>query len=157
MKLSSWISDVFEEVLMEREIDSQKVEQHKVAAKEEGMTPISQSKSVLPVIRTPLAKPAVDSRLARKEAEQEQMRLQRIAYDAQRTAMANNTIVAVIVHAHQQLDNAQETMMSRYLGVSRTKTGNEFMQQVTLKLLALAEASVLSMVESYPKRIAEEV
>lgn len=157
MKLGNWVNGILEEVLMEREIDQQKVETQRVGATEEGMTLLNQGKGTLPVVRTPIAKPAVDTRLARKEAEKEQMRLQRLAYEAQRTAMANNTIVAVIVHAQQQLDSAQEAMMSRYLGVSRTKTGNEFMQQVTVKLLALAEASVLSLVESYPKRIAEEV
>jgi hypothetical protein len=157
MSISSWANSLLDEACLDREIDQQQVAQHKVEATEEGMAPIGQPKGALPVLRTPTARPAVDNRLGRREAEKEQLRLQQIAYYAQRTAMANNSIVAVVVHAHQQLDSTQEAMMSRYVGVTRTKTGNEYMQQVTLKLLALCEASVLSMVESYPKRIAEEV
>jgi len=138
-------------------IDAEEVERQKTKPGGENMTLSVQSKNTLPVLRTPIARPAVDTRMGRKEAEKEQMRLQQIVYAAQRTALANNSVVAVMVHAHQQLDAAQEAMMSRFIGVGRTKTGNEFMQGVTVKLLALTEASVLSLVESYPKRVAEEL
>ncbi|MBC7238495.1 MAG: hypothetical protein H5T71_00125, partial [Chloroflexi bacterium] len=58
MKLGNWVNGILEEVLMEREIDQQKVETQRVGATEEGMTLLNQGKGTLPVVRTPIAKPA---------------------------------------------------------------------------------------------------
>ena len=157
MGIGDWVNSFLDEFGADPEIDQEAVKASKATPSEEGMAPIGQPRGVLPVLRAPTARPAVDNRLGRKEAEKEQLRLQRIVYEAQRTAMVNNSIVAVIVHAHQQLDAAQEAMLSRFVGVQRTDTGNQFMSQVTVKLLGLAEAGVLALVESYPKRVAEEV
>ena len=60
-------------------------------------------------------------------------------------------------HGQRQLDLAQEIMADRFYGVKRRAAMNEFMGQVTSKCLSLAESGVMAILESHPKRIAEDL
>ena len=107
-------------------------------------------------MRMPVVKPPTESRQGRKMASEEQEKQWRMIQTTQRTVIAANSMVAVAVHAQRQLDIAQEFMADRFYGVKRHAAMNEFMGHVTSKCLSLAESGVMAILESHPKRIAEE-
>jgi hypothetical protein len=99
----------------------------------------------------------VESRKGRKELEAEQFRRWRMYNDAQRAVMAQHVMVATTVHAQSQLNYLQAELTDCYYSGDRTDAMNEFMASVTAKCLATAEAGVFAILESLPKKLAEEL
>ena len=157
MRIGDWLGGFLDEVGLEREVDQQAVDARKLGADEGKLASISQGRSVLPVIKAPPVRRLSDDRLSRRQGEEEMRRRQQMLWAGERTVAANQAMLAVAVHTYQQLDAAQEAMMSSYLGVKRTDTGNKFMAQVTNELLTFVKAGAMAMVESLPKRLAEEM
>jgi hypothetical protein len=108
-------------------------------------------------MRLPTVKPPNASRKGRKMAAAEQERQWSMVQTTQRTVIATNSMVGAAIHAQRQLDLAQEFMADRFYGVKRRAAMNEFMGQVTSKCLSLAESGVMAILESHPKRIAEDL
>ena len=108
-------------------------------------------------MKMPAVKPPSDTRRGRKMAEAEQEAQWRMIRTAQRTVVAANSVVAVSIHGQRQLDLAQEVMADRFYGVRRRPAMNEFMCEITSKCLSFAESGVMAIVESHPKRVAEDL
>jgi mRNA degradation ribonuclease J1/J2 len=138
-------------------VDQEELDSHKVPADEAGLVPVGSTKRSGAEIRLPAVRPATDSRQSKKLANAEQERQVRMAQTTQRTVLAQNSMVAVAVHAQRQLDLAQEIMIDCLYGVKRRPAMNEFMNQVTSRCLSLAESGVMAILESHPKRIAEDL
>jgi hypothetical protein len=107
--------------------------------------------------RVPEVRPAQATRQGRKEAAAEQARQWRMIQTARRHELAQTAVVAVAVHAHQQLDLAQEIMADRFYGGKRHEAMNQYMGQVTSKCLAMAEAGVMALMENLAKGLAEDL
>ena len=99
----------------------------------------------------------VESRKGRKEVEAEQIRRWKMLMAAQRAGMAQHVMVVTAVHAQSQLNYLQAELTDCYYSGDRTDAMNEFMASVTAKCLATAEAGVFAILESLPKKLAEEL
>ena len=110
-----------------------------------------------PEIRLPAVKPANNSRRSRQQAAAEQDRQWRMVQTTRRTFIADGSVVAVAIHAQRRLDLAQESMADRFYSLRRHPAMNEFMSRVTSRCLSMAEAGVMAILESHPKRIAEDL
>lgn len=116
-----------------------------------------QEPSPLPASRIPEVRPARSGRRARKAADAERERQWRMWQTTQRSILAAHSIVAVAVHAQEQLDMAQGIMADRFYDLERHDAMNPYMQDVTSKCLSVAEAAVLAILESHAKRLAEDL
>lgn len=106
---------------------------------------------------SPEVRPAAGTRQARKEAMAEQARQWRMIQTARRHELAQTAVVAVAVNAQRELDLAQDMMADRFYTGTRHEAMNAFMQQVTSKCLALAEAGVMAILENLPKGLGEDL
>jgi len=158
--------DLFDSLMADHEAEYRKernrvkqeeLDEQKVAAEEGVLVPADRPGCHSPEIRLPAVRAANDSRQSRKVAAAEQERQWRMVQTTQRTVIAANSMVAVAVHAQRQLDLAQEVMTERFYGVKRRSAMNEFMSHVTSRCLSTAESGVMAILESHPKRIAEEL
>jgi hypothetical protein len=136
----------------QEELDSQKA-----AAREGSLSLTRRSTSDIPRTTVPAVKPPGESRRGRKMAEEEQARQWRMEQATRRALAAINSVMVVTAHAQRQLDRAQAVMADRFYGVKRRAVMNEFMGEVTSRLVRITEAGVIAIVESHPKRIAEEL
>jgi len=138
-------------------VDQEELDQHKVPADEALLVPATPTKGNGTEVRLPAVRPATDSRQSKKLAHAEQESQWRMVQTTQRTVIAQNSMIAVAVHAQRQLDLAQEIMIDRLYGVKRRPAMNQFMNQVTSRCLSMAESGVMAILESHPKRIAEDL
>lgn len=127
------------------------------APKENSLVLTQHSAAQLTATRLPEIRPANNSRVARKEAEEEQKRQWRIVQSTQRTMLAASSMIGATVHAQRQLDAGQEALTGQFYGTNRHEVGNEFMQGVTSRCMAMMEAGVMAILESHPRRIAEDL
>jgi len=74
-----------------------------------------------------------------------------------RTVAVNESIVAVNLMAVRAVDRAQEMMMDNLYGRKLRESMNEFMASFTAQCLQLTRSEVLAVIESYLKRIAENL
>ena len=138
-------------------VERKKLDEQKVAADEGVLVPIDPSGRNSPEMRLPAVRPANHTRQSKKLAAEEQERQWRMVQTTQRTVVAANSMIAVAVHAQQQLDLAQEVMADRFYGSRRRPAMNEFMSEVTSRCLSMAESGVMAILESHPKRVAEDL
>ena len=149
----------YEEEYRQRDnrVDPEDLDSQKVAAPEESLAVTKSSGGHNQDMKMPTVKPPSDTRRGRKMAEAEQETQWSMIRTAQRTVLAANSVVAVAIHAQRQLDLAQEIMADRFYGVRRQPAMNEFMCEGTSNCLSLAESGVMAILESHPKRIAEDL
>ena len=138
-------------------VNQEELDRHKVEADDATLVPMASGKRGDAEVRLPAVRPATDSRQSKKLANAEQESQWRMVQTTQRTVIAQNSMIAAAVHAQRQLDLAQEIMIDRFYGVKRRPAMNEFMSHVTSRCLSLAESGVMAILESHPKRIAEEL
>jgi len=138
-------------------VSQDELDEKKVPAQDDSLAVVSPARNDSPAVRLPAVRPPTDNRRGRKAAEQEQARQWNMVQTTQRTALAADSMVAVTVHAQRKLDMAQEAMADRFYGVRRREAMNRFMGHVTSRCLGLAESGVMAILESHPKRIAEEL
>lgn len=138
-------------------VEQEEIDAQKETAQEGSLSLMKAPKRDDSDMKMPAVKPPSASRKGRKMAEAEQERQWHMVQATQRTVIATNSMVAAAVHAQRQLDLAQEFMADRFYGVKRRAAMNEFMGHVTSKCLSLAESGVMAILESHPKRIAEDL
>ena len=156
--------DLFEQLLQGFEDERQRSRaNHKefaaqqTMAKPDSLTLVPQVPKDTPAVRLPAVKPYAESRQARKEAEAEQRAQWRLVQTTQRTALAVSSMVAVSVHAQRQLNMGAGAMEACLWGEKRTEVMNQFVAQVTAECLARMDAGVMSVIETHPKRLAENL
>jgi hypothetical protein len=138
-------------------IGQEELDAQKVAAGEGSLSLARGSTSGVPQTRMPAVKAPGESRRGRKIAEEEQVRQWRMVNTTTRSYAAINSVIAVTAHALIQVDVLQDVMTQRFYGVKRREPLNQFMADVTSRFLRLGEAGVLAILESHPKRIAEDL
>lgn len=108
-------------------------------------------------MRLPAVRPAADTRIARKLAEQEQIRQWEIGQATTRTGLAVESTAVVIVHGYRVFDRAQNAITDEFYGVKRHEAMNEVMGKFAGKCLSCADSGIMAILESHPKRIAEHL
>jgi hypothetical protein len=108
-------------------------------------------------MRQPTVRPALDTRRAKKAAEAEQLQQWGMVQRTNRTALATESVAAVCVHGFRVLDKTQAVIADEYYGVKRNEAMSEMMRRFAAKCLGCAESGILAVMESHPKRIAEDL
>jgi hypothetical protein len=109
------------------------------------------------VLRQPAVKPALDNRRGRRAAEEEQIRQWRMVQTTNRTALAVESVAAVTVHGYRVMDRTQSVIADEYYGVKRNEAMSELMRRFASKCLSCSESGILALIESHPKRIADDL
>jgi hypothetical protein len=156
--------EMYEEIMADAQdgydsgtVSREDLEAQKVAAEEGSLRIGGSSLPSVPQVRIPTVKPPGGGRQARRQAEAELARQWRMVQTTQRSIIAVNSIIAVAAHGQRQLDIAQEVMSDRFYGVKRRPAMNQFMANVTSRCLQMAEAGVMAILESHPRRVAEDL
>jgi len=108
-------------------------------------------------MRLPAVRPAVDNRRGRKAAEEEQVRQWNMVQKTNRTALASESMGAVCVHGFKVMDRAVSAISDEFYGVKRSEAVNEVMKRFAAKCIANCDSGILAVLESHPKRIAEDL
>jgi hypothetical protein len=108
-------------------------------------------------MRLPAVRPAIDNRRGRKAAEEEQVKQWNMVQKTNRTALASESVAAVCVHGFKVMDRAVSAISDEFYGVKRNEAMNEVMKRFAAKCIAHCDSGVLAVVESHPKRIAEDL
>ena len=138
-------------------VSDEDLDKQKTAPGESSMRVSTNTGSSLVPVRARTVKPAAGGRGARKEAEQEQMRQWRIVQTTIRTGIAMDSVAATTVHAYHRADDLQAAIADTYFGVRRHEAMNEMMKMMAEECLRRGDAALLSILESHPKRLAEEL
>ena len=129
----------------------------KKAPQGESLVVDSRGRGLVPAVRVPAVNPPTDNRRGKKEAEAERMRLWRMGIVATRTAVANESILVVGVHAFRVMDRAAANIGDEFYGRKRPEAMNELMKRFAAKCLSCTESGISAILESHPKRIAEHL
>lgn len=156
MSIGDNLGALLDEAFASQEYDKARIEASKSKSSADELQMVNQSQNALPMSRPPALKMLSNDRLSRKEAEDHLRKLQRMLWDAQRRQFAGEMMITLALQAQRQLDAVQEALMARYVGVDRAESMKPVMARITVKLFLLAEAAVMTFVESYPKAAGEE-
>ena len=110
-----------------------------------------------PGLRLPAVRPYANGRRPRKDAEVEQKRQWQIVQTATRTAIANESIGAVNAHGLEVVDGAARRMVDQHYGVKRHEAHNKVMKYMLARCLENTVSGVQAILETHPKRIAEDL
>ena len=138
-------------------ISQEELEAQKVDPKDVSLPTIAFSRRQIPEIRLPEVAPPTGDRTGRKLAEAEKRRQWEMKTKVIRTIAVNESIVAVNVHAVTQMERAQAMMMDNLYGHKRRESMNDFMARFTAQCLQLTQSEILAVIESYLKRISEDL
>ena len=138
-------------------ISREELEAQKVDPKDVKLPLIASSRRELPDVKLPEVRPPSTDRAGRKLAREERIRQCEMKQKFLRTVAVNESIVAVNLMAVRAVDRAQEMMMDNLYGRKRRESMNEFMASFTAQCLQLTRSEVLAVIESYLKRIAENL
>lgn len=138
-------------------ISQEELEAQKVDPKDVRLPAMTADRRQVNDIQLPEVQPPSTDRIGRKLASQERIRQWEMKRKFLRTVAVNESIAAVNVHALNLMDRAQELMMDNLYGRKRRDLMNEFMASFTAQCLQLTRSEVLAVIESYLKRIAENL
>lgn len=138
-------------------VNQRKLDAQKTAAQPGSLALVPTSSSGAPGMRLPAVRPYSGGRLARREAEAEQKRQWEIVQTTQRTMLATTSMAVATVHAQRQLEQGAEALAECYFGRKRHEAINEFMGKVTAECLARMQAGVMSILDTHPRRLGEDL
>ena len=138
-------------------ISQEELEAQKVDPKDVKLPVIAFSRRELPDLKLPEVRPPSTDRAGRRLAREERIRQWEMKQKFLRTVAVNESIVAVNLMAVRAVERAQEMMMDNLYGHKRRESMNEFMASFTAQCLQLTRSEVLAVIESYLKRIAENL
>ena len=133
------------------------LERKKAAPGDSSLSADSRPHELVPVVRPRFVGPPVKNRKSRAEADEEKMRQWRMLQITVRSAVANESIGMATTHAFKVFDGVQNAITDRYLGVKRPEAMNDLMGNMARRCLTCAQAGILAVLESHPKRVAEEL
>lgn len=108
-------------------------------------------------MRLPAVKPPSDNRRGKRAAEEETLTQWDMGQKTTRATLATESVAMVCVHGFRVLDKTQSIIADEYYGVKRNEAMSELMRRFAAKCLSCAESGILAVLESHPKRIAEDL
>ena len=129
----------------------------KVQPNESSLALTSRPVSGLGISRRADVRPPTNSRQARRLAQEALMRQWEIEQKARRSARAIEVMGAVATHAQRTIDLAQQEMGDRFYKGERHEPMNQFIGEFTSKCLTWLEAGTMAVLDSLPRRIAEDL
>ena len=161
----STLNDVFDEVFgaLKNEYDGGKrvkqeeVDRRKAAPQEDSLAVFHPRRESDAGIRQPAVKSPTDNRKGRKRAEEEKITQWEMVQTANRSALGNEAVGAVALHAYKTMDRLTGNISDEFYGVKREEGMNKVMSRVGAKCIALGEAGMMAMCESFLKRIADDL
>ena len=136
-------------------VDQEEVSRAKKAPQGDSLVVSDRARGLVPGARVTAVEAPIRGRKAKKEAEEETMRLWRIWLSFRRTALANESIGAVSSHGFRAIDKTVSDIFDEFYFVKRHEASNRLMQRVAARCASCAEAGILAIMESHPKRVAE--
>ena len=85
------------------------------------------------------------------------MRRAAIVWKADRTALADESVAAVAVHANRTGDRMRNAITDDFYGEKRPEAMNELARRFAARCIALGEAGILAIAEGHPARVAEDL
>lgn len=138
-------------------VSQEELDKEKSKAKDGSLVVASPQGGTGMVMSSPAVKPPIDNRRGKRAAEAETFHQWDMAQTTNRAALAEESVAVVAVHGFRVLDKTQSIIADEYYGVKRNEAMSELMRRFAAKCLSCAESGILAVIESHPKRIAEDL
>ena len=138
-------------------LSQEELDRQKHAPDSSSLPSVNVQRQSSPGLRLPAVRPYANGRRPRKDAEAEQKRQWQIVQTANRTAIANESITALNVHGLEVVDRATRRMTDQYYGVKRHEAHSRVMKHMLARCLENTVSGVQAILETHPKRIAEDL
>lgn len=157
------IDEVFEALKQDYDSDGQnrisqeELNKGKTNAQDGSLMVTNPQSSTGITMRQPAVRPPMDNRRGKRAAEEEQLVQWKIGQKTTRTGIAIESVAAVTVHGFRTMDRTQGIIADEYYSVKRNEAMSELMRRFAAKCLGCTEAGILALIESHPKRIADDL
>ena len=141
----------------ENRLSQEELDKQKHAPDSSSLPSVNVQGQSAPGVRLPAVRPYADGRGPRKDAGAEQKRQWQIVQTTNRTALANESLSALNVHAFEVVDRAARRMTDQFYAVRRLEAHNRVMKHMLARCLENTVSGVQAILETHPKRIAEDL